>query len=79
VTVSVTGGPVRWFLTQRVTGSWPIDPLQGGCYVGNTFVGTRGGGRSGVWEPGTQFVVHNCGAGGFGVDAEVTWALRIGE
>jgi hypothetical protein len=78
VTVTVSGGPVRWFLTQRVTGDWPSDPLSGGCYIDNVFTGIRGGSRGGVMTPGTSFISHNCGAGG-SLDAAMEWTLTIGD
>jgi hypothetical protein len=78
VTVNVTGGPVRWFLTQRVQGAWVTGSLAGGCYIDNQFVGIVGGGRSGVWQPGTNFVSHNCGGGGPGIDVTMEWTLTVG-
>jgi hypothetical protein len=80
VSVSVSGGPVRWFLTQRVTGDWPGNSLAGGCYIDNQFVGIRSGARSGTLPPGDTFEIsHNCGAGGQGIDAEMEWTLTLGD
>jgi hypothetical protein len=78
VAITVTGGPVRWVLTQRIEGTWPIGSLAAGCYINQQFVANRGGSRGGILEPGEHEISHNCGGGGE-IDAEMEWTLTLGE
>jgi hypothetical protein len=76
VAITVTGGPVRWSLHERMTGQVPSSSFLAGCYVNGTFRGISSGGDSGVLEPGEHQISHNCG--GAQIDAAMEWTLTIG-
>jgi hypothetical protein len=76
VTITVSGGPVRWSLQERLIGEVPISPFLAGCYVNGDFGGTRSGFGGGVLEPGEHEIDHNCG--GSEIDATMEWTLTIG-
>jgi hypothetical protein len=84
VALTVSGGPVRWSLTQTVSGEpWPTSSFAAGCYVNGVFRGTRSGGGGGVLPPGAHEISFNCGAGASpdfpSIDGELTWSLTVGD
>jgi hypothetical protein len=76
VSITVSGGPVRWELRERLTGDVPSDPFLAGCYVNDRFGSTSSASGSGVLDPGEHEITHNCG--GAQVDATMEWTLTLG-